>query len=366
MSCEICSLIDPNLSNVANGHYIGVSEKTIRRHKQHMLEDVDSVFGIPNAIITSRGRTLRLADGSYEKITYSPAKAAVLEAMSYDDFDQALTNYVYTPITHRPTSKTFVLCMADLQVGKAHEPRGGTPEMAVRVSESLHKAVELVKALRPQEIVIAELGDVIENFYNTSAQRQTNDRNLTEQIRIARRTILEAIMLLAPLAPKLMYLAVPSNHGSVRIGPKSPASTADDDFGIEISYQIEDALTGRPGFEHVTCVRPAPLMESLTIETSGTILGAVHGHQASAWHAIGKWWAGQSHGRRNNMQNADILLAGHWHSSTKYQSGGRWVFIGPASDGGSTWFDNQSGEGSQPGMLSFVTYDGTFEDERIL
>src|SRR5690606_10288245 len=82
--CNICEGIDPHMSNVENGLALGVSEATIRRHKA--APHVDSFFkDIPVDIITSRGKTVRLPDGSYEKITYSPAKYALLEAVKYDD-----------------------------------------------------------------------------------------------------------------------------------------------------------------------------------------------------------------------------------------------------------------------------------------
>lgn len=81
-----------------------------------MVEQKDKFFDIPNAIITSRGKTVRLLDGSYEKVTYSPAWIAMLEAMSYNDFADALSDFQCVPEweSYCQVDKTFVLCVADL------------------------------------------------------------------------------------------------------------------------------------------------------------------------------------------------------------------------------------------------------------
>lgn len=43
--CEICEGIDPNLSNVENGRRLGVSETTIRRHREGHPESLSEAFG---------------------------------------------------------------------------------------------------------------------------------------------------------------------------------------------------------------------------------------------------------------------------------------------------------------------------------
>jgi len=215
--------------------------------------------------------------------------------------------------------------------------------------------------------VIAELGDPLENFYSTSSQEQTNDLDLTGQIRTARRLLLEGVKMLAPHTPNLVYAAVPSNHGSVRKGFKAPAADNHNDWGLEIQNQIEDAVRFNASYDHVTFARPEHLQESLSFKTvSGTTLGMVHGHQARGAEKIGEWWKGQTHGRQP-VQGADILLAGHWHSFRVQHSGAaKWVMVSPASDPGSDWFTNITGEHSETGMLSFVTANGGWDELRIL
>lgn len=371
--CATCASItyndncNPSLSNVRLAAKIGTSEASIRRHRAAVdLNDVDPFFDVPEAIITSRGTSRRLADGSWEKITYRPQDKAIYEALSYDDIERAIENY--TPqvpeLDYGP--ETAVLCVADLQVGKS-DLLGGTPELIERVNRSFDAFEAYVLAYPVEHIVIGDLGDVIENFTNTNQQRETNDIDLTTQVRTARRLLLEAIKRFAPLAPTLTYVAVPSNHCQVRtgLGNKSAASTVQNDWGLEIAQQIGDVLreSDNPVFDGVTIAGPNQLEEALTVNASGTTLGFVHGHQSKD---MGKWWQGQSHGRRSNLHNADILLHGHWHHFSVNQSGDeRWLIGAPTSDSGSAWFTQQTGETSTPGMLMFRTSNGMWRDIKI-
>lgn len=273
----------------------------------------------------------------------------------------------YEPVitSEEVKGSTLVVTPSDLQIGKV-DYHGGSEDTIARVRKSIAKAVTLAQRNSYSEIVIAELGDVVENFYNTSAQRETNDLDITSQIRVARRLLLEAILALAPYTSKLTYVSVPSNHGSVRVGFKAEAGAITNDWGLEISHQLEDAVTQNPDLKHVQFVRPEGLHESLAYETNGTVLGFVHGHQSRSAEKLGEWWKGQSHGKMP-VANADILVTGHWHSFRVQQSGNaRWLMVSPTSDNGSSWFTENTGESSQTGMLCFETFDGQWENVRIL
>lgn len=262
-------------------------------------------------------------------------------------------------------NETLVICPADQQFGKV-DWNGGHIETLERVLESYSKAAEIARKGNFSEIVIAELGDSVENNYSTSSQRGTNDLAITEQIRIARRVALEGIKMLAPLTGKLTYAAVPSNHGSVRIGPKSPENHVLDDYGIEIAHQLHDVAENSEKLQNVNFVVPEFNYESLLLETNGTKLGMAHGHQANGADGLGNWWKGQSHGHMP-MADADIALFGHFHSFRVQQSGNaRWLFVSPSQDNSSSWFTNKTGERSVTGFLSFVTSSGSWSDLKIL
>jgi hypothetical protein len=259
----------------------------------------------------------------------------------------------------------FVITPADPQFGKT-DWNGDHKETIERMLGSYAAAAEFVEAYRPRQVIIAALGDDVENINSVSSQRGTNSLALTEQIRVARRVALEGLKMFAPLCEEVVYLAVPSNHGSVRIGPKAPENHVLDDYGIEIAEQLRDVAANSEKLSNVTVIVPEFNYESLAYRTSsGTTLGLAHGHQVQSADALGKWWAGQSHGRMP-MAAADIALFGHWHSLRLQQSGdARWLFVSPAQDGGSSWFTNKTGERSRTGMLGFTTGDGSWDNLNI-
>lgn len=293
-------------------------------------------------------------------------KAESLSPVVFESVLEAVRGFTFIPepVSHAPESAVIV--PADLQVGKV-DGAGGTKETVEQALHSFHRFAADCRERRPQEIVIVDAGDAIENVHNTSKQLGTNDLDLPHQIAAASHVFLEGIKLLAPLAPKVRFAAVTSNHGEFRLGPKAPGGDSHSDFGIVIAEMLRSALTLNPeAFGHVTIQTPDLYMESLAFETSGSKVGVVHGHQAGSADKLGTWWSGQTHGRMP-VSDSRILLAGHWHSLRVYQSGdGRWVIVGPSSDRGSTWYTNLRGEQAQSGMLAFTTSDNEWRDLRIL
>jgi len=407
--------VDATMSNVAWGAEIGVNESSVRRHQAHKpVVETDEVMPFSNdqnakGDITKTLRADRIIplsewlDGMREDgqdpddythsfghslwgqkpkngelVTlyanrFSASKKNKKELAESVDYGVAAESvlqsvrsftYVPTPVAFNP--ETAVIMPADLQVGKS-DLHGSSKETVEQALHSFHEFAAFVKEFRPQEICMVDAGDPIENVFNTSAQLGTNDLDLPHQIEIASNVFLEGIKLFAPLAPKLRFAAVSSNHGAFRLGPKAPGGDAHADFGIVIANMLRNALKlNDAAFNHVTVQTPDPYMESLYFQTSGSDIGVVHGHQAGGPDKLGTWWQGQTHGNLP-VSKARILLAGHWHSLRVYQSGdGRWVIVGPSSDRGSTWFTNLKGEAAQSGMLSFTTSDNAWSNLRIL
>jgi hypothetical protein len=285
------------------------------------------------------------------------------------DLDELLANIeTYKPERtdwSKSTSGAFIICPSDLQAGKGDYGLDHH-DLTERVMQSWAKAEAFCREYQPSEILIAELGDSVENINSTSSQRGTNTLALTEQIRLARRLLLEGIKTLAPLSPKLTYAAVPSNHGSVRIGPKSPENHVLDDYGIEIAEQLRDVVKHSTALSNVDVIVPELPHESLCLRVAGTAIGMSHGHLANSADGLSKFWQGQSHGRLP-LSEADIALFGHFHSLRVQQSGdARWLMVSPASDNGSSWFTNKTGESSRSGMLTFTAQDGAWENLRIM
>ena len=240
---------------------------------------------------------------------------------------------------------------------------GGTEDTVRLVRRALHDiASDLDGPAQYKRIILADVGDSTEGFWNVAAQAQTNDLSLTDQIRTVQRLYAEAVRLLAPLCESLYYVSVPSNHCAVRtgMGKNSRANAPDDDFGILISKNIEDIVEDRPGFEHVTFYRPEKWEEAVTVDAAdGTRIGFTHGHLAGSQSKVPGWFRDLAFGRRSGLYDARILVHGHWHNFAVSQAGdARWIISCPSADRGSDWWTNISGDSTRPAILTFEARDG--------
>ena len=358
-------------TNPALADEFNTSEATVRRHRRALKRkgrdelDRDEFFDLPVGAITKRGKTVRLADGSYEKIEYRPGAFEMEEAKrrSFEDLEPVFNE----PLLPKPArlldkGETLTVCMADFQVGKTGQ--GGGTEDTVRlvrraISDIAH---DIENVGRYERIILADVGDSTEGFWNVASQAQTNDLSLTDQIRTVQRLYAEAVRLLAPLCESLYYVAVPSNHCAVRTGPgkNSRANAPDDDFGIMISKNIEDVIEDRPGFEHVKFFRPEKWEEAVTVDAAdGTRIGFTHGHLAGSQSKVPGWFRDLAFGRRSGLYDARILVHGHWHNFAVSQAGdARWIISCPSADRGSDWWTNISGDSTKPAILTFEAQGG--------
>lgn len=358
-------------SNVELAARFNTSESSVRRHraklKRRGAPDMghDAFFNdVPVDAIVRRGKTIRLPDGSYEKITWQPGAVEMAEAkrLSYED----LSHIFKEPILPKPTkvsdASTKIVCLADLQVGK-RQSGGGTEDTVRLVRRALKDIADDIRFRSPcKRIILADVGDSTEGFWNVASQAQTNDLSLTDQIRTVQRLHAEALHALAPLCESLYYVSVPSNHCAVRTGQgkNSRANAPDDDFGIMISKNIEDIIAGRPGYEHVTFHRPEKWEEAVTVDAAdGTRIGFTHGHLAGSQSKVPGWFRDLAFGRRSGLYDARILVHGHWHNFAVSQAGdARWIISCPSADRGSDWWTNLSGDSTRPAILTFEAQGG--------
>jgi hypothetical protein len=321
----------------------------------------------PDEVTFTWGWTSNPAGGFWNKLNNVRPKSAEDLGVSMEIVERRIREFSCEPrIPSGMSPRSLVIVATDFQIGKV-DWLGGTDETFEQVLTAFHRAAEMAEEFEVDEVVIVDAGDIVENEYNVSSQIATNDLSLPWQVGAAMQIMLEGIKILAPKAPSIKYVAVSSNHGQHRKGQKAPASDVHSDYGLVIANMLGTVLKlNEEAFGHVEVITPEPYMESLCFESSGSSIGVVHGHQANSPDKIGEWWKGQSHG---NMPTADarILICGHWHSMRVQQSGdARWVFVGPSSDRGSSWFTNLKGESSQSGMLSFITSDNQWSDLRII
>ena len=358
-------------TNIDLAEEFNTSEATVRRRRRALKRkgrddlDRDAFFDLPVGAITKRGKTVRLADGSYEKIEYRPGALEMEEAkrLSYED----LVPVFREPLLPKPSpaiheDDTLVVCLADFQVGKT-QSGGGTEDTVRLVRRAIKDISDDILFRDPyKRIILADVGDSTEGFWNVASQAQTNDLSLTDQIRVVQRLYADALRTLAPLCSSLYYVAVPSNHCAVRtgLGKNSRANAPDDDFGIMISKNIEDIVEDREGFEHVEFFRPEKWEEAVTVEAAdGTRIGFTHGQLAGTQAKVPTWFRDLAFGRRSGLYDARILVHGHWHNFAVRQVGdARWIISCPSADRGSDWWTNVSGDSTKPAILTFEVRDG--------
>lgn len=278
--------------------------------------------------------------------------------LDHDELVAVIDNHVPDTSGWDPeATETFVFNFADPQFGKV-DLNGGTDETVARFLRSLDRACAYLDANPVAQIIWADLGDGIENFCNTTSQRQTNDLNLVEQVRILRRIQLEGILRFLNYAP-VVHVSVPSNHSQNRVTFQGPASTAHDDWGLEVQQQLIDIFkTMRPElFQDNTLqfISPQEHLESVAFTTaSGTRLGFVHGHRSNAQTGLERWWQGQALGRQPTA-DCDILLVGHFHNLNVNSVGDqRYIITTPSLDNGSSWFTVARGHVATAGVLGMV------------
>lgn len=384
--CRLCMAgagVEPELSQQQMADKYGVHRRSVGRHRKHMARDAAGVLqaasaapvpgdeefaGIPARFITARGASIRQEDGSWVKASWKPNAAALHEALAYDDLSAMLDDPIvqFYDLDNRG-DHAEVFDIADAQIGKASQRGGGTEDTIRTLKEATAEFVSKIRESKPQTVLIADGGDPIEGIFNVKGQKWTNDLDLSAQIRTARRTFAWIIKQIAPEVPEVIFLSVPSNHGAVRDGEgrDSQAGTVDADFGLDINYSLEENFADREAYTHVRFVRPDSLEETAVIDIAGTRLAFHHGHQSGGIHKHSDWWAKQSHGRRPGW-DADIFVFHHWHTPNLGQSGnGRWVISATASEPGSDWYTNKTGESSVKGVTGFAVKDGKWFDYTI-
>lgn len=313
--------------------------------------------------------------GGGELITMYAARASAVpkrekanaEALDVSELLEVVRSWEFTPVIRGGYSSVDqVVAFADPQIGKT-DANGGTDETTEQVMNSFAAAAERAKEVKPRAILFADLGDGLENFNNTPAQRESNDLDLTSQVRLLRRLQAEGIRMLAPLCETLIHASSPSNHGQVRVGPQQMASTPSNDWGIEVSHQLEDVFA-ESKLDNLRFIRPdGDHSISVRVELpSGTVIGMSHGDQA-AENALALWWMKQAFGWDNPLRDAHLFLHGHYHNQAIEEVfKGRWRIGCASSDRGSAWFENKTGRSATSGMTTFLTADGGWGDLELV
>ena len=261
----------------------------------------------------------------------------------------------------------YVVVLADTQVGKIDG--GGSDQIIENVMTKIDAAVIRLKELKKtgrqiDAIYLPQLGDCIEGFSSQGGKNiWRTDLDLTSQIRVYRRLLLHMVKTFAPHAPRIVVPCVAGNHDeAVRVG-NSMATTYTDSFALDAASAVADALADHPDFKHVSFVFPKYDTLTVTLDICGTVVGLAHGHQCRG-KAV-EWWKNMAHGQQD-IGEATLLLTGHYHHLRIEQSGRKTWIQAPALDGGSTWFENSSGQAAPAGMITMLVGKGWWQDVAVL
>lgn len=244
---------------------------------------------------------------------------------------------------------------ADKQLGKK-AASGGTEQTVRRILEGTERSVHHLAGLRRYglglgTIVLPELGDHVEGNVSQGGRLQgqaASDLGQTEQVRVARRLLLQQIKTFAPLAERVVVPVINGNHDEVT---RQVAADPADGWNVEIASAVQDACAENPALAHVEFRFPSSGHQTLVVDINRTMLGLLHGHQFST--DVKKYLSGQMLGQ-TALGGADVWLSGHYHHFKTLDIGHRFWLQAPTVDPGSDWFRDRSGDQSKPGVLTLV------------
>lgn len=261
--------------------------------------------------------------------------------------------------------KSLVVALADYQLGKV-DHRGGTKETIARILETYERLEAKFKSGKYEQIILVDVGDIVENFSNAASEQQqySNDLSIMEQVDASTTLIWDIVKRAAQYTPNVTYASIASNHCRFKINKQNVGNPGLDDWGVMIAKQIHRLATETD--LPVKVLIPQPQDESLAYDVFGDgfhVLGIWHGHQCGSPDKVGNWWKGQSFGQQP-VHAATVALTGHWHHlrvqemALSSNGGSRFWIQAPTMDAGSNWYRLTTGEDSQPGIAVFELIKG--------
>jgi hypothetical protein len=258
------------------------------------------------------------------------------------------------------TDKALVVMLSDFQIGKV-DHRGGMQEQLERIFQAYDRLELKMSKNRYSQVILCELGDIVEGFSNKADMQQTysNSASIMDQVDISASLIWDIVKRAAKHSPNVTYATVASNHCQFRINKQQVGAPGNDDWGIFIAKQIHKLAkeTDLP----LKVLIPEAQDESLALDVFDDqfhVLGLWHGHQSARPEAVPTWWEKQAFGHQP-VAAASIALTGHFHHLRVQElglhnnGGSRYWIQGKTMDNGSGWFRLNSGQDSQPGLVTF-------------
>lgn len=365
VQCTVClkgADVDLTLSNAEISRMLDVSKDSVRRHRAYVLSRGFELAPEQSNVVWEPVKRWDAADGT-TKYSYRRVDTGAEMHLDNDRIDSLIREWTPYTLAERFVG-TEVACPADLQLGKS-EGGIGTDDTIRKFKDSIERVAQRWETLSPAEGYLADMGDLIENIFNTKSQASTNDRTLPEQLEDAVALYMNAIGRLLPLTGKLFFVMETSNHTEARNDFKSNPYDSENDWGLHIQRIIQGKCEDR-GWD-VTFVRPKKYQDTAVVTThDGTTIAFTHGHHSGTPTAMEKWVTGQIVGRCEGW-DADIWVHGHYHNPTHFSIGnGIDIFGTPSLDPGSAWFAKKSGKKARQGIVCFTVDKGEWSNYSIL
>lgn len=260
--------------------------------------------------------------------------------------------------------KVLVVMLADFQLGKS-DTRGGVAEQLQRIHQAFDNLTIKVAKGKYAKVILADMGDIVEGFYNKASMQQTYSNQLSQmqQVDLAITLIWDLVKRVANHAT-VSYATVASNHCQFRLNGQQVGLPGQDDWGVMIAKQIK-RLSDETEL-NVQVLVPEAQDESLAHDVFGDsfhVLGLWHGHQSKRPDAVPSWWEKQAFGQQP-VAAATIGLTGHFHHlrvqelGQSHNGGSRYWIQGKTMDNGSSWYRLNSGSDSMPGVTCFELIRG--------
>ena len=270
----------------------------------------------------------------------------------------------------------FCISINDIQLGQSFN--GGSAATIEQFYDFIEGALARLHELRNigrnlTKLVIVFGGDLVEGCTIYPNMTFSLDMDRKQQVEGVVALGLHALDTLAPHFDKVQVLAAKGNHGQHRInGNYTTLSDNDDTHTVEM---MKLALERDPTMQHIDWVI-AEEEDGVAVEVFDWVLGTTHGdtYAKVAGTSIDKkaqaWYKNMAAGREARfglLARPDILIGHHFHHRKMSDWGACEWHQTPAQDRGSAYFEQRTGEYSEPGMLTWVMSESSrYKDELVI
>ena len=290
-------------------------------------------------------------------------KSPEYEDVDYKSLVDQIKKHKKRPKKQSTDPLAFLVCLADWQMGVR-----SSDKIVDRVLQGIEDVENRIKDLerigvRPDQLVIGSLGDLIENCGNDWYPAQTamlDIPSLRTQTMIARRLIMKCIQRWSKLFNDVIVFSVPANHGgNGRRGGKATTDPAQDNKDLELFDSIAEACALTEAYKDIKFVIPERSF-TVTLDIKGVHLTACHGHNypRAGQDSIAKQkkWAMQQSLGSTLSGSFDVLLNGHFHYTSYVEEYSKFFIQAPClmEPDEQDWYSSKYGSVTKPGILTFV------------